>query len=440
MRTPSLIACLTLLITVPGVASAAEAARPNLAGRVLHADRSPVAKATVFIYTAGPKVGPGILCPSCYADCGRKAQTDATGKFEIPALDPDLLYRLLVVAAEHESLYVPKTDPAAGEVTVTLARLNPAKLASPTRISGMVLDPEGQAVPGATISPEGVSRGMGTQWGGTDAFVDPLAVTDEHGRFWLFCTNGVARVHAVVEARGLAKRWTSLEPGADHLVRMEAGVLLTGRLVRDGQPLAGAIMGAVTADRMAGNFFRCDELATDEDGRFSIPNLPADREYVLYAKMDSLGDRGALPPRLFASGKTGGAADLGELAVQPGHRVTGRVVLSDGQPVPTSTRVLLSREQAWDHAEALLEPDGQFTFRGVPTESVSLNVRIKGYKYSKRNRSLDWLNGGLIGRVEKDIDGLTLLLEPGEWRYNGEEGEPPDGDSQPREKPLRGSE
>lgn len=59
MRTPSLIACLTLLITVPGVASAAEAARPNLAGRVLHADRSPVAKATVFIYTAGPKVGPG---------------------------------------------------------------------------------------------------------------------------------------------------------------------------------------------------------------------------------------------------------------------------------------------------------------------------------------------------------------------------------------------
>lgn len=285
-----------------------------------------------------------------------------------------------------------------------------------------------------------VSRGTGTHWGGADAFVDPLAVTDEHGRFWLFCTNGVERVHAVVEARGLAKRWTALEPGADHLVRMEEGVLLTGHLVRDGAPVAEAIMGAVTAERMAGSFFRGDELATDEDGRFSIPNLPADREFVLYAKMDSLGDRGALPPRVFASGQTGGIVDLGELALQPGHRLTGRVVLSDGKPIPPNTRVLLSREQAWDHTEARLETDGQFTFRGVPTESVSLNVRVKGYKYSKRNRSLDWLNGGLIGRVDQDIDGLTLLLEPGEWRYNGEEGEPANGDSQPRDKPLRGSE
>jgi len=35
---------------------------------------------------------------------------------------------------------------------------------------------------------------------------------------------------------------------------------------------------------------------------------------------------------------------------------------------------------------------------------------------------------------------LTLLLEPGEWKYNGEEDPdfPASGDTQPYSKPLRG--
>lgn len=430
-----------IALSLPALSAfSANSPRPDLVGHVRHADDSPVANATVFIWTAGPKEGPGILCPSCYVDCGKQGRTDANGAFRIDSLDPKLLFRLLVVAPGHQSVYVPKTDPAAGDVSITLAPLDPAKLAAPTRIRGMVLGPDGQAVPGATIGPEGVSYGMGTRWGGTDAFVDPLAVTDEHGRFWLYCTNGVDQVHAVVEARALAKRWAALEPGADHLIRMEEGVMLTGRIEREGRAVPGVVVGAVTADRTAGNFFRCDELATDEDGRFGLPNMPPDREFIFYAKMDSLGDRGALPPRRFQAGKTGGTVDLGTLPLQPGHRVAGRVVLSDGKPIPPDTRLLLGREQAWDHTEARLGPDGRFAFTGVPEESVSISVRVKAYKFSKRNRSLDWLNGGMVGRVDGDTEDLLILLEPGQWRYNGEEGEPPNGDSQPRDKPLRGAE
>ncbi|HKX62185.1 MAG TPA: carboxypeptidase-like regulatory domain-containing protein, partial [Verrucomicrobiae bacterium] len=131
--------------------------------------------------------------------------------------------------------------------------------------------------------------------------------------------------------------------------------------------------------------------------------------------------------------------DFGTLKVQTGHRVSGRVVLSDGKPVPPDTRIVLGREDAWDNREALLDSEGRFDFIGVPAESVGMSVRIKGYKLSKRNGSLDWYNGGMVGRVEADIPDLIILLEPGEWRYNGDEGEPPSGENQPSDKPLRGA-
>jgi len=416
-----------------------ETAQPDLHGRVRFEDNTPVTNATVFIYTAGPKTGSAVVCPSCYPDCGKQAKTDSQGEFIIAALDPNLLFRLLVIAPDCESKFVSKTDPASGEKLITLAPLSAEKLKSPTRITGMVLDEEGRALAGATVSPEGVSYGSGTSWGGTDRYVDPLAVTDEHGQFWLFCTNSVDRVHAVVEGRGVAKRWVDLTPGRDHLVRLQEGVTITGKIYRHGQPVKGVVMGLVTKERGCGEFLRGDELATDKDGFFLLPNVPSGREFVLYAKMDSLAG-GAVPTKIFTTGATGSELDLGKLEVQPAYRVAGRLVLADGKPIPAQTRLSLGREDAWDHAEAVLDAEGHFEFRGVPAESVGLNVRVPGYKFSKLNASLDWLNGGLVGRVDGDILDLTLLLEPGVWRYNGDEGDAPNGDSYPQDKPLRGIE
>jgi len=417
----------------------AEQARPDLLGRVVRADQSAVTNATVFVYTAGPKIGTGVVCPSCYPDCAKRANTDAQGRFKIPALDPALLFRLLVVAPGHESQYAAKTDPVHGEKVIALVPLSREKLEAKTRITGMVLDAEGRPLPGATISPEGLARGTSTHWGGTDKFVDPLAVADERGQFWLFCAEGVDAVHAVAEGRGFAKRWVELKPGCDHLVRLPEGVTVTGTIQKAGRPVKDVQVGVATVDRIAGHFFRLDELATDEHGFFLLSNVPAERDFVLYTTMDSLRGQGAVPSKTFNTGKNGAVVKLGTLAVQPAFRVAGRVVLSDGQPVPPNTRLFLGREQAWDHTEATLEADGRFEFTDVPPEEVGLSVRIKGYKFSKRNPSLDWLNGGLVGRVTGDVTDLTLLLEPGQWRYNGEEGEPPGGQSQPRDQPLRGA-
>ena len=58
--------------------------------------------------------------------------------------------------------------------------------------------------------------------------------------------------------------------------------------------------------------------------------------------------------RGFTTGKTGSRTDLDKLEIRAGYRVAGRVVLSDGKPIPAKTRIFIGREDAWDHAETML--------------------------------------------------------------------------------------
>src|SRR5688572_3149802 len=85
--------------------------RPDLTGVVKDQEGKPLREASVFIYTAGPKEGVGILCPSCYADCRKRTRTDSEGRFKIESLDPALLFRVLVVAKGHRPEFVGKVDP-----------------------------------------------------------------------------------------------------------------------------------------------------------------------------------------------------------------------------------------------------------------------------------------------------------------------------------------
>ena len=323
--------------------------------------------------------------------------------------------------------------------------LGPGALNPKMRIAGLIIGEDGKPITGAVISSEGVQQGSSGRWGGVTRFVDPMAVTDDDGHFLLICRDQVDAIHATVEGRGFAKRWVELKPGRDHLVRGEEGVTVTGRVVRMGKPLQGVVIGLTTSDRKAGQMLRCEEIASDKEGRFLVPNVPPEREFVLYATMASLKGLGALPTKTLTTGKTGTTWDAGSMPVQPGFRLAGRVLLSDQKAIPEGIRLFLGRENAWDSNEALLNEKGDFEFTDVPGGPVGLNVRIKGYKCSKQNPSLDWLNGGIVGTVDRDISNLTILLEPGQWRFNGEEEQdmsterPEGGDRQPSTKPLRGA-
>src|SRR3954466_12135001 len=76
---------------------AAEPAAATLTGKVTDSAGKPIPAATVMIFYAGVKKGYSTYCPSCYADCGKRALSDADGAFVIKDLSADLWFTLLVV-------------------------------------------------------------------------------------------------------------------------------------------------------------------------------------------------------------------------------------------------------------------------------------------------------------------------------------------------------
>jgi hypothetical protein len=148
---------------------------------------------------------------------------------------------------------------------------------------------------------------------------------------------------------------------------------------------------------------------------FTIPNVPPNDAFGLYGLMDGLKAHGAVAVRKVQTGASHTTVDVGDLAVQLGHRLSGTIVLADGKPVPAGTRVVISRDEAWDSQQTVADKDGGFTFTGLPAERYNLGASVRGYCVSPKNASFDLLNcSGLLGTVRGDVAGLRLLLEPGE--------------------------
>src|SRR5436190_6078342 len=130
--------------------------RPGLVGHVKSGEAIP--KATIFIFTAGPKVGTSTFCPSCYADCRKSAKSDAQGEFKIESLDSQLLFRILVVAKGYKPKFVSKVDPATGPLTVELEAVESREITSAKSIQGRVVDSEGKPIVGAVVEAHGIRK------------------------------------------------------------------------------------------------------------------------------------------------------------------------------------------------------------------------------------------------------------------------------------------
>ena len=386
----------------------------RLTGKVVDMRGEPIPDATVFIYTAGPKTGVSVLCPSCYADCRKRARTDGAGAFQIEELDPSLSFRVLAAKAGYQADFVSKVDPAVGPIEVKLktsARNNENPNCS---ISGRILLPNGQPMEGAVIIPKGVSTGDETRWGAQED-MEPLVVSDGQGRFSLFASKPFDRVTFLVEARGFAKRYFNDRKSGTkpHDLTLTEGATVSGRLVKGGKPLSGIEVGLCGVDRGAGEFIGDFTVATDPDGRFMIVNLPPNTECFIYGRMQSLASHGSVPARRLRTAADGAVQTIGDLKVVAASNVSGRVMLSDGKPVPPDTQVMLTREEAWDQKWLVADAKGRFAFNGVPDEMVHVHVRLNGYHPAAPNARLGNPGpSGRLGRITSDRDGLVLLLEP----------------------------
>jgi peroxiredoxin/uncharacterized GH25 family protein len=427
---------LGLFLPVSFTGAADDAGRPNLTGIVRDRSAQPLRDATVFIYTAGPKEGTGVLCPSCYADCRKRAKTDVEGRFTIEELDPSLLFRVLVVAKGHQPEFVAKVDPAEKPIEVSLKPISGGDTPE-KRAHGIVLDDEGKPISGAVVSIRGVSRGNSTRFGGNKE-VDPVAVTDDAGEFAINSTEPFEAVGVDVEAAGFAKGiFQKLATrGEVHKLKLNEGVTVKGKVLRDGKPLAGVDMGIAGADRNSEIFVGDFTVGTDTNGAFLFPNLPARTDYFIYGRMKSFGEKGSIPSRRVKTQDIGSTLDVGDLAVQPAFRLEGVVRLTDSNSIPEKTQVMVTREDAWDQLLTQVDAQGRFKLAGIPPEAISVYARVPDYRYTLRNASLDVQNPtSLIGKLQTNKTDLLIELERGERR------ERLDGNWQAqREEPLRGAE
>jgi hypothetical protein len=170
----------------------------------------------------------------------------------------------------------------------------------------------------------------------------------------------------------------------------------------------------VQTDRNTMSYLGHFEFATDHDGRFAFANIAPMQNWYIYGLMDSLKSSGSIPVRSLMTQAHGSTLDLGDIVVQPGYRLTGRVVLSDGRGIPAGARVLVSRSDAWDSQTTSVDKDGRFSFFGLPAERVSLSTNLRGYHPSPRNGSFHLLNPSeLLGTIPGDIEDLRFLFDPG---------------------------
>jgi RNA polymerase sigma factor (sigma-70 family) len=198
---------------------------------------------------------------------------------------------------------------------------------------------------------------------------------------------------------------------------LERGSVVTGRIVREGKPVPGATVGLWGFDVL-----ESPEVKADADGQFRFPHVPTNSPCWAYVSTGSLERAGAVRPKSVRTAAEGSSIGAGDIAVEPGRMVSGRVVFTDGNPLPANAEVVAGAEHAGGMLHAKPDRSGRFTLAGLPEGQVSIAVNFPddmfyapaGYRLSARNKCLDPLNPwNLIGRVDRDVADLTILFEPG---------------------------
>ena len=397
-----------VLAGIPALSLASE--RVTVNGKVTGSSGQPLDHAMVMVYEAGVRTGYSIFCPTCYVDCGKHAFTGADGGFGIAGLNPDLVFNLLVVKDGYAATLAEKVDPAKGPAgTVALkARTSPANPAQYVR--GRVVDGHGDPVPDAVVQQEGVTlRGengqIWTMFGPTN-WIDLIAVSNEKGEFELAYGKPAEGMIMSVSPRGMSSKLFTEATGEDRkTLTVTEGVTIRGRLVRDGKPVANAEVGLSTHSQSAGNAFAEMRIGTRDDGTFAITNVPARRIWYLYGKMESLAPEGIAADVVECETKDDGqVVNVGDIQVKPAHTLRGKIVLSDGKPIPPDMRINLFADRASDSQSVVIDREGRFEFKGLATGVYDLAPSVRNYKAGDE-LTLEEL-------VDRDIDNLVVTLRP----------------------------
>jgi hypothetical protein len=309
-----------------------------------------------------------------------------------------------------------KVDPARGAINANL-KVFPKDLEANQMIKGHVANANGEAILGARIEPFGAQEPGGNRWwGGTSQVCEDETYTDAKGDFVLITKKPDVQIDLKVFGPRVAPRLYALKATGEsvHEFGLSAGAEVTGRLIKDDKPLAGVTMRISQKDRGCEHYISEWDATTDDEGKFTFKYLPADDDCWLYATQKSIGDRGVVTLTGCRLTGDGTSVDAGDIPVSAGRRVTGKLITSDGKPLPEDSKVYMARWEVSDTIETTIDKEGKFEFKCVPGELSELWVRITGYHVSSENTSFEPANASfLLGLIDDDIDDLRVQLDPG---------------------------
>lgn len=384
-----------------------------LTGRVADGNGAPIAGARVDLWTARPRVGLSITCPSCYRDCAKWANSNPQGEVSIDDLDPTLLFRVLVVAPGYRPIVTPFVDPAAGELEFTLEAV-PADLPADQTLRGIVLDDRGKPLAGAIVSPFG-AKTAGRRWYGRLPGVDEAAVSDAGGEFVITSQGALLGLDVEVEAPGYAicRRELLEFNGERHEVQLRRGAIVTGSLSYEGKPVRRRPLGIVQRNRSAVACVGEVTQASDDSGAFAFANLQPNERYVLYSLCDGTDD---LPVLKTTSLQTRGdleVTELGELPLIDGLVIAGKVEVPPGAALPEGALLRIERDPAFDWCELPLADDGAFEARGLPPEVYSIDVIAPGFELDAARLRYQATSQRQFGlRLRSNLRDLQVPLVP----------------------------
>ncbi len=395
------------------------AAEPGaLSGKIVDGAGHPIDHATVLVYHAGVKKGYSIFCPSCYVDCGKRATTGPDGTFHIQSVDSELVFELLAVRDGFQPTFIKAVDPSSQSVATAVLMPRVAATSPEKIVRGRVVDDHGRPVRDAVVEPVGLSSNEFPNGKpaknevsvyGTIQGVDPIAITDEKGEFEIASQRPALAMLLKFEARGFAPKLQALQAGPDRkIVVVAPGAVVRGRLMDHGAPVAGAEVGLIPRNRggfggnlkIMGDPYEEIRVGTQADGTFVLADVPTAIGWYAYPKMESLSKSRGQPVEC-DSKNAGEVVDVGDLQLEPGHHLRGKVVLRKGGTIPEGMRVIISAHRAWDSQLVPLRQDGSFECSGLPTGSYDVMPGVRGYRPSEEVKNMT---------IDHDVDDLRIVL------------------------------
>jgi hypothetical protein len=387
--------------------------RTVLTGKVTDDSGKPVKYATVLVYHAGVKTGYSAFCPSCYRDCGKRAITDADGTYRIADLSNDLWFELLAVGNHFTPTLLNKVDPMNGPAPTIVMKRRQSPVGVTSFVRGRVEDTNGNPLRYAVITPFALQAGPSSIYGSPPG-LDPIAVTNEKGIFDLFYAGAASKVAITVDARGMAPRFVILPTGEPlQRVVVSMGALVSGRVAKDGKPVAGieiALMpkepwtGGANLD-IKGSAYDEIRIGTRDDGSFSIPNVPAPEQWELFATMESTSAEGTTDPIPVSTARDNEELNVGNIEVSRGFHLRGKLTPIERKPIPQGTRIYLENEFTRDVQSVILAQDGAYRFEGLAVGHYTLWANVRGYQPLMDDHALKV-------SVERNIDNFDVILHP----------------------------